>query len=376
MGGNGTLWALREVSFEIRPGETVGLIGANGAGKSTALKLIGRVIAPTSGQVRTVGRVTALIELGSGFHPELTGRENVYLSGALAGMGRKQMKRRFDSIVDFSGLEEFVDVPVKRYSSGMFARLAFALSVHLDPEVLLVDEVLAVGDYAFQRKCLDQIAALQRAGVTIFFVSHQLDSVRSLCTRALWLDHGRILADGSAEAVVGRYLDQALKAESGRLLESAGPRPDQRWGSRTIEIREVQLESNPGAEQAIFETGQPFHLRMTFEAHQPVPSPVFGMAIHRQDGLHICGPNTAFAGLELPTVRGRGTVTYTLDRLPLLEGLYEITVAVVNQEDTEIFDYHDRAYRFRVVNRDSAVRERFGILAAGGDWTVQLSPPE
>jgi lipopolysaccharide transport system ATP-binding protein len=189
----------------------VALIGPNGAGKSTALKLISRVIAPTAGHVRVAGRVAALLELGTGFHPDLSGRDNVFLSGALIGMDRDAMRRKFDSIVAFSELADFIDVPVKHYSSGMFARLAFAVSIHLDPEVLLVDEVLAVGDQAFQLKCLDRIGQLQAAGVTICLVSHSLDTVRSVCRRALWFDHGRVRADGPVDSVVLQY--QAYAAE-------------------------------------------------------------------------------------------------------------------------------------------------------------------
>ncbi|MGH2524061.1 MAG: Wzt carbohydrate-binding domain-containing protein, partial [Anaerolineales bacterium] len=240
--------------------------------------------------------------------------------------------------------------------------------IHLDPEVLLVDEVLAVGDYAFQQKCLGRIAELQRAGLTICLVTHFLDTVRAMCTRALWFDHGHLRADGAAEAVVRQYLDHSTAQEARRLATSAALNPNQRWGSRKVEITRVWLTDGQGREQTVFETGQPLVLHMAYHAHYPTPAPIFGMAIHRQDGLHITGPNTGFAGLELPAVEGRGEVTYTIQDLPLLDGLYQVTAVVVNQDDTEMFDYHDRAYSFRVSNLGGAVKERFGLLTFNGAW--------
>jgi len=372
--GSDVLWALRDVSFEIGRGETVGLIGANGAGKSTALKLISRVIVPNQGRIRVNGRVAALLELGTGFHPELSGRDNIYLSGALAGMGRQAIARQYDSIVAFSDLENFIDMPVKHYSSGMFARLAFAVSVHLDPELLLVDEVLAVGDQAFQRRCLDRIAEFQRAGVTVCFVSHAADAVRDLCTRAIWFDHGCVIADGPAESVLRRYQDEALKREEQRLASGAGPDPSLRWGNRRIEITSVRLLDSQGQERHIYETGEPLVVQMGYLAREPVESPVFGVAIHRLDGIHVTGPNTAFSGLHLPAVVGAGTVKYRVPYIPLLDGQYGITAAVHNEADTEMFDYHDRAYPFRVVNLPGGFGERYGLMTLRGEWQVLAAP--
>jgi lipopolysaccharide transport system ATP-binding protein len=366
--GADMLWALHEVSFVLQTGETVGLIGANGAGKSTALKLISRVIMPTEGRVRVNGRVAALLELGTGFHPELSGRDNIFLSGALAGMRRTEMARKFASIVDFSELESFIDVPVKHYSSGMFARLAFAVSIHLEPEILLVDEVLAVGDQDFQRKCLDRIALLQRSGVSVCFVSHGLDTVRKLCSRAIWFDHGCVKADGPAESVVNRYLDHVLSDEERRLAGAAALDANQRWGSRKVEITGVRFSDSQNHERRVYATGETLVVHIDYRSAAPVASPVFGIAIHRQDGVHICGPNTAFSGFDLPTVHGTGTVTYALPDLPLLDGLYQVTAAVVNHADTEVFDYHDRAYMIRVVNRTGGTRQRFGLIAVRGEW--------
>ena len=363
----GQFFALQEVSFAIHPGETVGLIGANGAGKSTTLKLIGRLMEPTQGRVNVRGRVAALLELGAGFHPELSGRDNVFLSGALAGLQRAELVRKFDSIVAFAELETFIDVPVKHYSSGMFARLAFAISAHLEPEILLVDEALAVGDYSFQRKCLDRIGELKQQGVTICLVSHAHDTIREHCARALWFDHGRLAADGPTESVVKQYLDRSLAVDAAQLAER-GPGSAPRWGSHQVRITRVGFEDAAGAEQNLFETLQPWTIRIEYDAPEEVPPPVVGLALHRQDGVHVTGPNTGFAGFTLPPLHGRGAVIYTVPRLPLLEGLYSVSVAVHNAADTLMYDYHDRVYQFRVVNRGDRVRERYGLLTLAGEW--------
>lgn len=366
-----TLWALRDVSFTIDKGETVGLIGPNGAGKSTAFKLISRIMPPTRGRVVVHGRVAALLELGMGFHPDLSGRDNVFLSGALSGMKRAEMKRKYDAIVDFSGLEAFMDVPVKHYSSGMFARLAFAVSIHLEPEALLVDEVLAVGDQAFQQKCLDRISALRQNGITICLVSHALDTVRLMCPRAIWFDHGQVLADGDTEAVARQYLDRLNAAEAQRLT-SAQTQADSaahRWGTRQIEITRVHLTDEVGQERVIFETGEAFIINLDYRmASASVPVPVFGLAIHRHDGLHLCGPNTGFGNGGPSALAPQGTVRYAVPQLNLLDGLYHISVAVVNQTDTETYDFHDRLYSFRVQNSNARAREHLGVLTLGGTW--------
>jgi lipopolysaccharide transport system ATP-binding protein len=369
-GGPGQFWALREASFKILPGETVGLIGANGAGKSTTLKLISGVSQPTSGRVRTRGRIGALLELGAGFHPELSGRDNVYLNAALLGMGRRETQRKFDAIVAFSELEAFLDTPVKHYSSGMFMRLAFAVNIHVDPEILLVDEVLAVGDAAFQRKCLQQIESLCRQGVTVFFVSHALDTVRALCSRALWLERGQLILDGPADSVVAHYLDRAGGPASNKLAALSGLRSENRWGNRRVEVVQLRFLNERGDEPQAFSTGDRFVIRIDFIAHQEVEAPVFGLGFYRADGVHVSGPNTGFAGFEVGRINGSGAIRYVAPELPLLEGLYQVSVAVVNRTDTETFDYHDRAYNFRVINSRGRVTESYGLVTLRGQWEL------
>jgi ABC-type polysaccharide/polyol phosphate transport system ATPase subunit len=362
--------ALNNVSLRVRRGEVVGIIGRNGAGKSTLLKVIGRVLRPTRGRVMVRGRIAPLLEFGAGFHPELTGRENIFLNGAILGFSRAEMQAKFDRIVDFAELREFIDAPLRTYSSGMIARLGFAVATDIEPDVLIIDEVLSVGDAAFQQKSAERIQSFRASGTTILLVSHNLALVEAMCDRAIWLDRGRIVAEGNAASVGRKYRGDDTRAEAKRLAESAGPSLNQRWGTGLIEIVAVRLKNGNGEATTIFETGDTLVLEMDYLAHAPIPSPIFGMAIHRHDGVHITGPNTAFAGLTLPTVEGRGTVTYTVPYLPLLEGLYHISVAVLNYNDTEMFDYHDRCYPFRVI-ANGRVRERYGMMTLQGEWKYQ-----
>jgi lipopolysaccharide transport system ATP-binding protein len=363
-GAREEFWALRDISFTVEQGGTVGIIGPNGAGKSTVLKLISRIIDPTSGRIEVNGRVGALLELGAGFHPDLTGRENIYLNGSILGLSRAQIQRKLDTIIDFAELERFIDVPVKHYSSGMYVRLGFSVAVNTDPDMLLVDEVLSVGDAAFQRKCLDRINHLRRQGVTILFVSHSAETVRAICPRVIWLDNGQLMADGPAEAVVTRYLAHSWVAHAASL----GPEPgeDRRWGSGEVHIVGVRLLDGNDREKQLFHVGEPLTVEMRYHAARRVERPVFGLAIHRDDGTHITGPNTQFAGHEIPHIEGDGTIRYTVSSLPLLEGAYYISVSAHNWEDTQGFDYHDRLYSFRVLPSEG---ERYGIVTLDGEWS-------
>jgi lipopolysaccharide transport system ATP-binding protein len=365
-GSREEFWALRDVSFTVAQGETVGIIGPNGAGKSTVLKLISRIIEPTSGRIEVNGRVGALLELGAGFHPDLTGRENIYLNGSLLGLSRGQLRRTLDAIVGFAELERFIDVPVKHYSSGMYVRLGFSVAVHTDPEILLVDEVLAVGDATFQRKCLDRINHLRQQGVTILFVSHSAETVRAICPRVLWLDNGRLVVDGPAEAVVARYVTHSWAAEEGDL--GPGVADDRRWGSGEVRIVGVRLLDGGGREKHLFQMGESLTVEMRYRAERRVERPVFGLAIHRGDGTHVTGPNTQFGGYEIPHIEGTGTIRYSVPSPTLLEGTYYLSVSVHNWEDTQMFDYHDRLYPFRVL---PSTGERYGIVTLRGEWDLE-----
>lgn len=371
LGQSAKFKALDDVSFEIQPGESVGLVGHNGAGKSTALKLIGRLTGPSKGRVSVNGRVAALLELGAGFHPELSGRDNVYLSGALLGLSRQDMRGRFDSIVDFAEMESFIDMPVKHYSSGMFARLAFSVSAHIDPEILLVDEALAVGDFNFQQKCLARLDELKNRGVTTVLVSHAHDTIREHCRRVMWFDHGRLMSDGTGEAEISRYVDwMAGRDLEQRATETAGLMESRRWGSGAVQLTGVRVTRDDGLTPAAFETGDLVLIHIDYKVNTPVPPPVFGLAIHRQDGVHITGPNTGFDRFEVPELHGTGTITYRIDSLPLLDGVYQISVAAHHRNDIPMYDYHDRLYSFRVHNRSGRVLERYGFMSLMGEWAL------
>jgi len=547
-------WALRDVSFDVEQGETVGIIGPNGAGKSTVLKLISRIIEPTSGEVEVRGRVGALLELGAGFHPDLSGRENIYLNGSILGLSRGEIEGKVEQIVTFSELERFIDMPIRHYSSGMRMRLGFSVAAHLDPEILLVDEVLAVGDENFQHKCLDRIMEIRRQGATICFVSHGLGQIRRLCTRAIWLNDGSVTAEGAVDDVISAYLRYAAEDEETRLravdrpgcasgtlaegeqspsqqsvpgqplslgeiafVDASGRRKhvfrvgdpwavrvpcwpegriedavvrlrvrrndgvrvweatanathigagalegdgafmyrvaelplmegtydvsfaclrqpegseagaigctstfrtrqvgsgeryglislqgewywssvdtddspgegltggndtdsgiatakcvgsdERRWGSGVVEVVRVSFMDGSSNARRVFETGDAWVVRLRYRVQGRIEEPVFGLAVHRDDGVHVCGPNTHFGGLQLPEVEGMGEIEYRVDRLPLLEGSYLLSISAHNQMDTVMYDYHDRLYPFKVCQFESEAVE--GIVRLPGVW--------
>jgi lipopolysaccharide transport system ATP-binding protein len=364
-------WALRDVTFSVAKGQSIALVGHNGAGKSTALKLMTRILEPTAGAVRLRGRVAALLELGSGFHPDLSGRDNVYLYGSL---GRREMSARLDEIVAFADMADFLDMEVKHYSSGMYTRLAFAVATSVEPEVLITDEVLAVGDEAFQRKCMERIYDFRQQGRTIVFVSHVLDTVRTLCDTAVWLDHGRARLVASAGEVVDAYLADVNRREQEALAgrdaahspEDADPR--RRYGSREVEITGVELLGGDGLPRAVFQTGEPLTVRIAFHAPHPVAHPVFGLALHHEGGFLLSGPNTRFYGTEIARVEGRGHVDYRVAALPLTGGRYLLSAAAYDEAMLRPYDHHDRLYRLTV--QSDAARDRFGVLALEGRWEL------
>ena len=372
-------WALRDVSFDVEPGEMLGLIGPNGAGKSTVLKLISRIIDPTSGHVEVNGRLGALLELGTGMHPELTGRENIYLNGAFVGFSRREISRRLDEIVAFSEMERFIDVPVKHYSSGMHMRLGFAIAIQFEPELLLVDEVLAVGDQAFQYRCLDRVQKLKRSGVAILLVTHARETVRELCDRAIWLDEGRIQAQGIVEQVIEAYMARVRAQDQQQLTKAelawqkgkpqGSTETSSRWGSREAEITQVELLGGDGREHRSFKSGEPFTLRIHFVAHSRIEHPLFGMALYTATGFHINGPNTMTAGLEIEAIEGPGTVEYCIDRLPLTAGSYLLSATVYSHDGLHAFDHHHQGYRFRVY-QDDALQERYGSVIIPSYWRM------
>lgn len=364
-----SFWVLRDVSFAIAPGETVGLIGENGAGKSTALKLMARTVLPTSGRVALNGKVSALLELGAGFHPDLSGRENIFLSGSLMGLSRAYLRERFDEIVAFSELETFIDMPVKHYSSGMYMRLAFAVSAHVDPDILLVDEVLAVGDQAYQAKCLRRITHLQERGVTILIVSHDLGTIARLCQRAIWLDEGRVCSDGRPDDVIPDYVSRRGGGRDGwQVSEGAAGQVSRRWGSGEVRIERFELLDKDGQPAQVFITGEPMTIRMWYHALEHIQELAFGFGIHTAEGVVVTSPNSVEDGVPV-SVEGRGWIDYAFEALPLLTGTYDLTVAAYNRTVTAPYDHWHKAGRFTV--RDKFMRQREGLILLSGRWVVK-----
>lgn len=358
------LWAVKDVSFEVAPGDSLGIIGRNGSGKSTILKLASGIIRPSSGQVTINGRLSALLELGAGFHPELTGKENIALNASILGMSKDDINKCYQSIVEFSELEEFIQMPVKHYSSGMYMRLGFSVAVHVDPDVLIVDEILAVGDQSFQNKCIDRIFELKRRGTTIVLVSHNLETVRSLCSHLLWVEHGALQADGSADEIIDRYLE----SQEGWHLQHkpTGTQLFRRWGSHEIELTDVRLLGEDGEERDEFVVGEALIVEMSYLAHHPVEEPEFGLAFFRRDGIYVSGPDNQHAGLQMGVVEGKGVVRYQVDALPLLPAVYRLTAAIYDTDGIKPYDHHDKAYTFRVLADGG--RKRKGIVEMQARW--------
>ena len=360
----GDLWAVNNVSFDIYPGQAFGIVGRNGSGKSTILKLITRILRPTEGRIVVNGRMSALLELGAGFHQDLTGRENIFLNASLLGLTEAETHAKFDDILAFSELGEFIDMPVKHYSSGMYMRLGFSVAIHVEPDILIVDEILAVGDQPFQTKCIDAIMEMKRKGVTIIFVSHDINLMKRLCTHILWVDKGDMQAIGTSEEVAMRYVEYSTMREGQQLLSA----DFERWGTGEIEVTNVRLLNAEGKEANTYVTHDAMTIEMEYTAHQPIQNPEFGLAIFRHDGLHINGPNTHLAGLDLGNLEGAGVIRYEIEHLPLLPARYQLTVAVHDGRFPHCYDYHKEAYSFRV--NPGGSKETDGVVEFPAKWYV------
>ena len=314
-------WALQDVSFEVKPGEVVGIIGRNGAGKSTLLKLLSRITEPTTGQIHLRGRVASLLEVGTGFHPELTGRENIFLNGAVLGMHRSEIKKRFDAIVDFAEVEKFLDTPVKRYSSGMYMRLAFAVAAHLEPEILIVDEVLAVGDASFQKKCLGKMQDVSKGGRTVLFVSHNMGAITSLCRTGIWLQQGQIIKTGVARQIVDEYLTNDAESQSA-IMELGAMRRTGDFG------RKLKIERMEWLSGLPLQHGEKISARIHFHALQDVDDVAFGIGFSTLDGTRLLSYDTDFQDGYRPNFKA-GTISHiemTLLELCLAPGIYSVDI--------------------------------------------------
>ncbi|HEY6210942.1 MAG TPA: ABC transporter ATP-binding protein [Vicinamibacterales bacterium] len=349
-------WAVRDVSFDVRAGEAVGIIGPNGAGKSTILKLLTRILKPTQGRCEIRGRAGALIEVAAGFHQDLTGRENVFLQGAIMGMKRAAITRRFDEIVEFAGVAEFIDMPVKRYSSGMNARLGFAIAAHLDPDVLLIDEVLSVGDAAFQDKCVVRMRELIRRGIPLVFISHNLPAILELCTRTIVIDRGAVQFDGSpAEAIQHYRFAPSVRAADARTPQAA------------IRLVHVELLNDRGQPSSVFHTNSPMRVRVRYHADAPVRNVSFAVDLHRSDGVYCAGINTMMDSRDLGELDGPGEVELCLPQLNLLPNYYLTTVGIIHTLDGTTLDLHSNVCAFSMVSE----RRDLGVMYLEHSWRHQ-----
>jgi len=327
-------WVLKDVTFEVKKGEVLGIIGPNGAGKSTILKLLSRIIRPNKGTFQVNGRLSALIEITAGFHPDFTGRENVYFNGAILGMTKKEIDKKFDEIVEFSGVEEFIDTPVKRYSSGMYARLGFSVAAHVDPDILLVDEVLSVGDMTFQAKCAQKMRDLLKSGVTICMVSHNIPLVQNICSRVVLMDHGQILREGVPEEVIPYYQNLVMKKSEEELKRKIA-QPDYRIevsDEPELKLSSVRISGQAPSDENTFLSHDTLHLDVEYESSVPIEDPLFSFEITRGDGVVCCAGNTKDSGFQIPKISGKGKIRADLGVLRLAPGVYYLDVTVWDRE--------------------------------------------
>jgi ABC-2 type transport system ATP-binding protein len=356
-------WALRNVSFEVYEGETFGLIGENGSGKSTMLKCLTRILRPNSGTVVVNGKVSALLELGAGFHPELTGRENVFLNGAILGLPQKELRNRFDEIIDFAGVGEFIDEPVKNYSSGMYVRLGFSVAINVDPDVLLVDEVLAVGDEAFQRKCNEKFAQLRTQGKTIVLVSHSLGSVQNMCHRVAWFSHGHLMQVGPPKEVIEAYTETV---QIDHQVDDEGHR---RWGSGEGRIVAVELLDSRGAPTTKLHGGDGAVARLHYEMDEAIERPVFQLTIQTLEGFVVSAPKSRDVDCVPEKLQGAGYVDVTFQSLPLLPGTYDLTVSLTDYSSLHAYDVRANVLRFDIDR--GTFKDEGGVVGLGGTWVIE-----
>jgi len=331
-------WAVKDVSFEVPRGQALGIVGHNGAGKSTLLKLLSSIATPTQGEIIINGRLSALLEVGSGFHPELTGRENTFLSGSILGMRRAEIAEKLDSIIDFAGVRQFIDIPAKRYSSGMFVRLGFSIAAHLEPEILLLDEVLAVGDLAFQEKCKKRITELHEAGTTLVFISHDLTAVKDLCSRVILLEKGRIKADGAPDEVIREYTESAVFHKRSEIAAEA----------RVVEVTNVSFYDSSGMASGTFLTGEPMTARVDYLVHRPTPNVSVSLYFYGSDGQMTAQWTTALDGIPIDLESGVSSVEFSTTQLGLQGGVYYIDVTIEQMGTNFEYEYQSQCASIHV----------------------------
>ena len=360
-------WALRGVDLDIPNGSTFGIIGGNGSGKSTLLKVLAGILRPDEGTATVNGRLSALLELGAGFHPELTGRENVYLNGAILGFTSREIRRRFDDIVGFAELDRFIDEPVRNYSSGMYVRLGFSVAIHVEPEILLVDEVLAVGDHTFQKRCLDRFAQLKAEGRTIILVSHDLDMVGWLCEQTAWIQQGTLRAVGPSPKVIERFLDGAIDSPTRADPSPSAPRRFGGLGPDDL-VRAVELVDANGHPMDRVGSGRPVRFRVRVDADQIGEPVTVALGLYRADGTHVASINSG-AAVRAADDAGTVEVDYAVDSLAVQPGIYELSVALHDATMRRVFERHTHLVRFEV--EPTGVDQQNGLVALGGTWSAR-----
>ena len=352
--GNDLLYALKDISTSIERGKTVGIIGHNGSGKSTLLKIISKIYRPDTGRIKVNGRISTLIELGAGFHPEFSGRENVFINGIILGLSKKEIKNRFDSIVEYANLENFIDAPVRTYSSGMYMRLGFSIAVNVEPDILLIDEILAVGDEAFSRKCNDRIEDLQKKGKTLLIVSHDLQAIEKWCDEVIWMNQGMINEIGPPHKVMEKYKKSISNSDHGSdrgnalsLKKAAIGKHGRRWGTKEIEIVSIRLLNSKNEESSAYKTGERMTIEIGYKENKPVSNPVFGFAFFRSDGVCCYGSNTNIENIPLVKLKKDGFVHIDIKRLDFISGLYHLDIAIHDKNDYT-FDHLSHCLSFLI----------------------------
>jgi ABC-2 type transport system ATP-binding protein len=356
-------WALKDISFEVPQGSTFGIIGSNGSGKSTMLKCLTGILTPDRGQIQVHGRIAALLELGAGFHPDLSGRENIFLNGAILGMTSKEILRKMEEIISFAGLEQFIDTPVKNYSSGMTVRLGFAIAINVDPEILIIDEVLAVGDAAFQKKCMEKIEDFRSDGRTIVFVSHGVGQVAQICDSVAWIEKGVLQELGEAQSVVENY--NALSYEA---LPNEADDIGQRWGSGEVTITSVKMTNKTGATERLFHTGDPLLISIEFDSQVELANSSVAVRINHLHGTDVWGTSTDMQSFTVPINIGHGQIALKLDHLPLLSGTYDLSVVIADHAAIHEFDHWEKRVRFDI-NQQSISNS--GLVNIESEWVIK-----
>lgn len=365
---NDEFWALKDISFEVKRGEAFALVGANGAGKTTLLKMLNGIFWPDEGKISIRGRIGPLIAVGAGFHPLLSGRENIYINAAILGIGRKEIEKKFDDIVAFADIGDFLETPVKNYSSGMYVRLGFAVAVHCEPDILLIDEILSVGDMAFQSKCMDKMHQFIQGGKTIVYISHNLNSITSMCQRAIFLSDSKVIASGDARSVVDAYKKHVTQDKRNHA-------DGIRHGTGDIEIRDIQFLDKNGSPKEIFNRGEFFQIKISYYANKPIRNPRFLIKFYSENRTLITEPSTRHYGLNLDTISGQGELIYTIDSLPFNQGRYPLSISVLDSTGIMTYDAHEHIHEL-VVERDENINTIplcGGLVYVPGTWTLKKS---